>query len=94
MDALFSALDETIRSMPNQEFSSHEFILALVGGRQRAYVDALNQYPNDPEPFTALHMRIGEELGESALVVKIGEMESYNMFARRSRCGVWRRRDD
>jgi hypothetical protein len=90
-NALFKQYDETIKEMPD-EFNSHEFILELARRNQRLYIEALNDYAQDPAPFQIVHGILAKHLQAlPKLVTHTGNINSNDIFTNENRCASWRK---
>jgi hypothetical protein len=91
LDQLESVFPELIVLMPPQ-FDSHEFILALAQRYQPAYVRALAAYTHKDSPFMIVHGEIARRLlNYPALVRKVGEQNSEDIFRQLDSAVLWRK---
>lgn len=92
LDALFVHYPEIIGHLRN-EFTSHEFILALAQAHQREYVEALYRYRDSRSPFMIVHGQIAQQLLQlNDLVEKRGEVNSRDIFGDSAECAAWAKR--
>ncbi len=89
---LFAFYPEIIGRMPD-EFTSHQFILALAQRHQREYIDALNDYRVLPSaPFRRVHAILSKHLRACPeLVTWVDTVQSENLFGYRNACALWRK---
>lgn len=81
-----------VRSMPDNEFDSHEFILALARKYQKLYAEALFTSKEERLPFNRVHRAIGKRLKRHKdLVEQIGTRTSKNIFGFESKVALWRK---
>jgi hypothetical protein len=82
---------EIVKKMPD-EFNSHFFILALVQKYQRLYVQALNEYVKNDQPFQSVHTEIAKRLKKRKDLVKyLYTRSSKNIFGHESGAAVWKK---
>ena len=74
-----------------QEFDSHDFILKLANEHQQLYVQALNAYANNDQPFQSVHKEIAMLLYNfPELVSSTGKKRnSENIFRKYNLAEVW-----
>ena len=91
---LIGKYKETIDKMPEEMFTSHQFILELARKNQRLYVEALNKYADSDSPFRTLHFLLSLALLEfDEDVERIAkEVPSEDIFRKPRRCAAWRKR--
>ena len=97
----FSELVDTYPGIIEQlddEFSSHEFILALAQGQQRLYIEALYAYRDVTHkgaeaPFQVVHGFLAKHLHDFADLVELAGIayESEDIFGKVQRCAKWRK---
>ena len=81
-----------VRLMPDDEFDSHDFILALARKYQKLYVRALFTSKDENLPFNRTHRAIGKRLKRHKdLVEHIDNQPSENIFGQKSLVAVWRK---
>lgn len=91
-ESLYEGYEDAIGRIKKDEFTSHEFILALAQENQKAYVEALYAHRADDAPFQAVHRVLAQGLlSFPELVEKIGEVESEDIFRTRRSCTFWRK---
>jgi len=85
--------DEIVDLMPNDEdFDSHDFILVLAQKYQQLYVQALNEYANNNQPFQTVHGEIAKRLKKrDDLVKQFGTRLSPNIFGLENEAAIWRK---
>ena len=91
--ALENVYQQVMDEMPD-EFTSHDFILALAWRHQRLYIDALYTYRTtlspDDSPFQVVHGQLAERLYKFADYVD--RVSSTDIFGTPGRCARWRKR--
>ena len=95
--ALLERYPEIIAAMPD-EFTSHEFILALAQRHQRLYVEALHAYRDvlhqgATAPFRTVHGILAKRLHDfEDLIVQEGTaFGSKDIFGHPQQCAKWRK---
>jgi len=82
---------EIVRMMPD-EFNSHFFILTLAQRYQRLYVQALNEYVKNDQPFESVHKEIAKRLKNHKDLVKyLYTRSSKNIFGHENGAAVWKK---
>jgi len=91
----YKALEEVypkIVRMMNDEFDSHQFILALAHKYQKLYIHALYEHRSQNRPFHRVHMAIAKRLKKRRdLVEQIDSKPSPNIFGEPSKVAIWRK---
>ena len=92
--ALKNEYPQVIESLPEDTFTSHEFILALAQQHQGLYIEALSAYlatlkPQD-SPFRAVHGRLSQLLSDFAEYQ--GHVQSKDIFRTPNDCAEWKKR--
>jgi len=90
---LIGKYKEIIGKMPEEMFTSHQFILELARENQRLYVGALNRYADSETPFRTLHGLLSRALnGFKEDIERVAEeVPSEDIFRKLGRCAVWRK---
>lgn len=95
MAANLVEVQEIINELP-ATFKSHEFIETFSKRFQHGYIRMLNlqteKYPDNPEPFQAIHAQIGRFLASNQDQLSIsqqGKKKSDNIFGKYSDNEVW-----
>lgn len=90
--SLYEAYPTIIADMPDDIFTSHEFIQRLTQKEQRFYIEALYAYRDD-EPFRKVHGILAQRLRDcSDLVIYIDEEKnSRDLFGQSNTASRWRR---
>ena len=90
---LIAFFPEVIGKMPNDTFTSHEFILVLGNRYQEQYVRALCRYSTKKTPFKNLHSQISIALAELPnLLEQLEDVKSEDIFRRLRKCANWRKK--
>ena len=90
-EALEDVFPKIVRMM-DDEFDSHQFILALAQKYQKLYIHALYEHRGQNRPFHRVHMAIGKRLKKRRdLVEQIDSKPSSNIFGEQSKVAVWRK---
>ena len=87
--ALENVYQQVMDEMPD-EFTSHNFILALARRHQRLYIDALYTYRTTLSPFQVVHGQLAERLRQFADYVD--HVASTDIFGTSERAARWRKR--
>lgn len=91
MNGLFSQYPTIIGLMP-ENFTSHQFILALAQRNQADYVAALAGHTAGGAPFRAVHNQLSHALHNyPSLVEHTGTAPSDDIFLNPGECATWRR---
>lgn len=92
-EELAEKYDEIVNMMPDDnDFDSHDFILALSQKYQRLYIEALYARRDKNRPFHNVHMEIAKRLKKRVdLVTHIRNRRSDNIFRQKSLVAVWRK---
>ena len=94
---LLDRYPDTIAAM-DEEFTSHEFILALAQGQQRLYIEALYAYRDVTHkgaeaPFQIVHGFLAKHLHDFDGLVDLAGIGygSEDIFGNPQRCARWRK---
>ena len=79
---------QTIKSLRNDPFTSHEFILALAQKNQKLYIEALHAY-RDGNPFQVVHGQLAKRLKK--FVNQAGYDRSADIFGTSQKCPQWKK---
>ena len=91
LEELEEKFPEIVGLMPD-EFDSHEFILKIAQAYQQLYVQALNEYATNDQPFQSVHSEIAKRLKKrDDLVNHIGDRPSKNIFGLVNDAAVWQK---
>ena len=89
-----SEYQQVIDSLPEDTFTSHEFILALAQQNQGLYIEALDAYrrtlKSQDSPFRAVHSRLSQMLSDFADYQ--GHVPSKDIFGTMGDCATWKKR--
>lgn len=81
-----------IKSIPNNEFDSHEFIRIFMRRFEKEYVQYLNSYQT--EPFRNVNAQIAKHLSEKQelySIKSIGQTQSINVFGLMTYNELWQK---
>jgi len=79
-----------IKTIPNKEFDSHEFIRRFMHRFEKEYVQYLNTYST--EPFRNVNAQIAKHLSEKQelySIKSIGQIQSLNVFGLMTYNELW-----
>ena len=90
-EALLAHYQEIIDRMPD-EFTSHEFILALAHDYQREYIALLYTYRTHETPFMVCHLKIAKGLNRfREQLAKLKQVPSTDIFGTHRYARKWRK---
>lgn len=90
-EALLAHYQEIIDRMPD-EFTSHQFILALAQNYQREYIALLHTYRTHDNPFMVAHQKLAKGLNRfREKIDKLERVPSTDIFGTHSSARTWRK---
>jgi hypothetical protein len=90
---LYERYPQIIAEIPDDEFTSHKFILRLAQKNQAEYINALYYHRGKEDPFRKVHSFLAKRLHKHrTLIKKVGVVPNDpDIFGEPQPCARWRK---